>query len=206
MIERVGGGDERGANPRRQLVKLAQAAALVAAIGEGRGEIDAAACGGGEGTQALDVGSGGIARRDGDEDLPFARRQHLLEAEVALALDGAAVAVGQQAAQPAVGGAIGGIAGRLEAIAGDKARTDEQANLVLLGGGVGTHHTGQRIAVGNADGGEPQLRRLPDHLVRMRGPAQKREVGGGDQLGEGGHGNPSAIAAGRPSAGVGRSR
>ena len=118
MIERIGGGDERCAGLRCQLGKLAQAAALVAAIGEGGGEIGAAARGGAERAQALDEGRGEVARWDDDEDLSFARGQHLLEGEVALAFDGAAVAVGQQAAQPAVGGAVGGIAHRLETASG----------------------------------------------------------------------------------------
>ena len=79
----------------------------------------------------------------------------------------------------------------------DEARADEAADLVLLGRPMRAHDAGQRIAVGDADGGEPQLRRLADHLVRMRRPAQEREVGGGYQLGEGGHG-VSADASGIP--------
>ena len=78
--------------------------------------------------------------------------------------------------------------------------------LVLLGRRVRAHHAGQRVAVGDADGGQPQLRRLPDHLLRMRGPAQEREVGGGHQLGEGGH-TPRDVIPGlvpgiQPSAGA----
>ena len=74
VVERVGGGDERARGLRGQLGQLAQAAALVAAIGEGGGEIDAAARGGAERAQALDESRREIARRDGDEDLPLARR------------------------------------------------------------------------------------------------------------------------------------
>ena len=60
----------------------------------------------------------------------------------------------------AVGRAVGRIAGRLEAVGGDEPRADQQADLVLLGRPMRPHHAGQRIAVGDADGGKPQLRRL----------------------------------------------
>ncbi len=106
-----------------------------------------------------------------------------------MALDGAPVAEREQAAEPAVGGAVGRIADGLEAIGGNEARADGEADLVLLGGLMRAHDAGQRVAVGNADGGELQLRRLADHLMGMRCPAQEREVGGGDELGEGGHGH-----------------
>ena len=144
-----------------------------------------------------------LPRRDGDEDLALARGDHLLERELALAFDGAPVAGREQAAQPPVSRAVGGIADRLEAVggagpglrAGDEARSRQAADLVLLGRPMRAHHAGQRIAVGDADGGEPQLRRLPDHLVRMRRPAQEREVGGRHQLGEGGHWRPPTDVA-----------
>ena len=172
---------------RGELGELAEAPALVAVIGEHGAEMDAAARRGGERAQALGKARRDLPRRQDDEDLALDAAIDLLEGEMALTFDGAAIACGQQAAQPAVGRPVRRIAGRLEAVGGDEPRADQEADLVLLGRPMRAHDAGQRIAIGNADGGESQLRRLADHLVRMRRPAQEREVGGGDQLGEGGH-------------------
>ncbi len=72
VVERIGGGDERGARLGGKLGQLAQPAALVAAIGERRGKIGAAARGRGQRAQPLGEGGVELARRDGDEDLPSA--------------------------------------------------------------------------------------------------------------------------------------
>ena len=101
VVERIGGGDERGTCLGGKLGQFAQPAALVAAIGERGGKIGAAARGGGERAQPLGEGRGERARRDGDEDLPLGRREQLGEGEMALALEGAAVA------RPSAGGRAG---------------------------------------------------------------------------------------------------
>ena len=49
--------------------------------------------------------------------------------------------------------------------------------------GVGAHHAGQRVVVGDADRGKPQFAGLMHILLRMRAAAQEREVGGDADLG-----------------------
>jgi hypothetical protein len=188
VIGDIVGGDEGRAHLGREVGQLAQPSAFVAAIGEGGTEMDAAPRGRGQGAELLGELRREISWWQHDEDLPFAGGQHLLEAKMTLAFDGVEVAGRQQAAQASVSGAVDRIAGRLEAVGGDEACAHAQADIMLLRGSVGPHHAGQRIAVGDADRGKTQRGSLSDHLVRMRGPAQEREVGGGDQLGEGGHG------------------
>ena len=103
VIERVVGGNERRARLLAELGELAEAPALVAVVGERGAEMDAAARRGGQRAQALGKARRDLPRRQDDEDLALARGEHLLEGEMALAFDGAAIARCQQAAQPAVG-------------------------------------------------------------------------------------------------------
>src|SRR5204863_9289058 len=112
------GGDQGGANLAWERGQLAESAALVGVVGEHRAEVGAAWRGSSERAQALAENPRELPRRDGDEDLALARSDHLLERELALALDGAPVACREQAAQPPVSGAVGGIADRLEAVRG----------------------------------------------------------------------------------------
>ena len=189
VIERIVGGNERSAGLGGELGQLAEAPALIAAIAEGGGEIDTAARRSCQTAHAFGEGRRDRPGRNGDEDLALGGGDDLLEAEMALTLGGAPVALRQQAAQPAVRGPVGRVADRFEAVAGHETRADGQADAGFLGRRMRAHDARQRIAVGNADGGQLQFRRLADHLVRMRGPAQEREVGGSDQLGKGGHAN-----------------
>ena len=87
VIDDVVGGDERGAHLARERGQLAEPPALVAVVGEHGAEIGAARRGSGERAQALAENRRELPRRDGDEDLAFARGDHLLERELALALD-----------------------------------------------------------------------------------------------------------------------
>src|SRR5215207_3154100 len=52
---------------------------------------------------------------------------------------------------------------------------------------MGTHHSRQRIAVGDRDGAEAQMLRLGDELFGMRAAAQEGKIGGYLKLGIGGH-------------------
>ena len=172
-----------------QLRQLAEAPALVAAIGESRGEIRTSLRRCGERSQSLhEQGRDGLGG-DGDQDLAFARRHQLLEREMAFALLRPAIAGGQQPAQTAIGRPVGRVADRLEAVGGNEAAAHQQADAGFLGGGVRPHDACQRIAVRDADRGEPQLGRLLDHLMGVGGAAQEREIGRGDQLGELAHAN-----------------
>ena len=50
--------------------------------------------------------------------------------------------------------------------------------LHLLERGIGAHHTGQRIAIGNRHRTQAQFRRLRDHLFGVGGPTQEGEIAG----------------------------
>src|SRR5262249_58186089 len=102
-------------------------------------------------------------------------------------------------AQRAVGGTIGRIADCLKAVSANEARADQQMDRGFLGCRMRAHHTCQCVAVGNSDGGKLQSCRMADNLMRMRGAAQERKIGGGDQFGEGSHANiPCTYHRGMP--------
>ena len=120
--------------------------------------------------------------------------------EHAAALGCAPLAEGEQAAEAAVGSAVLRIAEErkpareIEPRAGEEpqARPLRRHSLGCdslgcdsLGCDVGPHRAGQRVAVGDADGGEPEFRRPLHQLVRVGGPAQEAEVAHRLQLGVG---------------------
>ena len=111
------------------------------------------------------------------------------EIEVAFALGRAAVALGEQPAEAAIGGAVGwpgedvgGLVTKGEAAA------DGVAEPGLLGGEMAAHDAGKRVAVGDGDAGKAQPGRGEGQLLRMRAAVQEGEIGGDGEFGEGGHG------------------
>ncbi len=95
------------------------------------------------------------------KQLTFGIIEEIGEFQMTLALldIGAHLAAGEQLTQPAVSRAVTGIdqdVGR--AVHEDDARADQQLRLVLdfriVQLGEGAHHAGQRIVIGNADGGK----------------------------------------------------
>ena len=100
----------------------------------------------------------------------------------------AALAAGQQLAQPAIGGAVARIdqdIGRI--VDEDEARADQEFWLVRDLGMIqflpGAHHAGQRVVVGDADGGNAELACLMHIGARIGAAAQEREIGGDADLG-----------------------
>ena len=76
-----------------------------------------------------------------------------------LAASSAAFAPGEQPAQPAIGGAVARIDQDVRrAVDEDEARADQKFRLVpdfgIFQFGIGAHHAGQRVVVGDADGGK----------------------------------------------------
>ena len=133
-----------------------------------------------------------IFRGDRDQHLSRAGCQELVEAEAALPLLGAAVAEGEEPAQAAVGGPVHRVGHGLETFLGHEAHAGQEADAGLAGGGpplrlgMAPHHARQGVAVGDADGVEPELGGLSHHLAGMRGPAEEGEVRGDGELGIGG--------------------
>ena len=133
-------------------------------------------------------------RQRQNQQLAFGKFQQVVEIEMTFALFGlvgivAALAAGQQLAEPAVSGAVARIDQDIRrAVDEDEARTDQQVSAWCLTLGVfqflvGPHHAGQRVVIGDADGGKPQLAGLMHILLRMRAAAQEREIRGDSDLG-----------------------
>ena len=116
--------------------------------------------------------------------------QHILDSQPAFALGGAQISRRENPAEPAVGGAILRIGDEVrrpvvegEPRAGHDAHARERRP-VLARENMRAHDAGERVAVGDPDPGQLQLGRARDHLLRMRGPAQKRKIRHPRQLGE----------------------
>ena len=117
---------------------------------------------------------------------PQARRS--AQVEVALALLGAAVAEGEQAAEAAIGGAVGRPGDDVgRPVAEDEAAADGIGEASRLRRAMAADDAGERVAVGDGDAGEAEPGGLGDQLLRMRAAAQEGEIGGDGELGEGGH-------------------
>ena len=104
------------------------------------------------------------------QKLAFGEFQEVIEPQMAFALLDpldivAALAAGEQLAEPAVGGAVARIDQDVRrAVDEDEARADQKLWLVrdlgIIEFLVGAHHAGQRVVVGNADRGNAELARL----------------------------------------------
>src|SRR5438132_1429769 len=100
----------------------------------------------------------------------------------------AALATGEQLAEPAIGCAVTWIDQDVRrAVDEDEARADQEFWLVrdlgvieLL---VRAHHAGQRVMVGDADDGNAELACLMHIGARVRAAAQEREIGGDADFG-----------------------
>ena len=194
VVVHVVGGDQAHAHLGGEIVELGEAARIVAAEQHRAGEIAAVPEQAGERPQPLAEGRiVGPARRQDDRQNALGVGCEIVEGEVALALGGAAVADRQQARQPLVGVEVGGIGEQGIAVARLEAGADQELGLLLrrrrmllvifLQRCIGPHHAGQRVAVGDADGGMAELDRLQRQLTRMRAAAQEAVVGRDLQLG-----------------------
>ena len=95
----------------------------------------------------------------------------------------AALAAGEQSAQPAISRAVARIDQDIgRAIHEDDARANQKFRLVLelraFQLAIGAHHAGERIVVGNADRCEAVFAPHLNIFLRMRGAAQEGEIGG----------------------------
>ena len=113
----------------------------------------------------------------------------------------AALAAGEQLAQPAIGGAVARIDENVRrAVDEDEARADQKFWLMLDLGIVellpGAHHAGQRVVVGNPDHGNFELARLMHIGARIRAAAQEGKIGGDADLGI--SGNVAGVHANSP--------
>jgi hypothetical protein len=129
------------------------------------------------------AGGGKIVRGEGDEDHPFGMGGDIIEMKLAFAFLGAALAQGQQAAQPAIGRAVAGISEQARRVLEIEADADDQLDAGLLGGEMSTDRAGERVPIGDGDGREAKRLRRRHQFLGMRAAAQEREVGGDIELG-----------------------
>src|SRR5579862_494484 len=125
-------------------------------------------------------------RRQGDKNLPFACGKNVVDGWMAFAFTNLlwpAVAGGEQAAEAAVSLAVCRISQHFKTVGGDKPRADKQLDIAIFGLGISAHHTGERVAVSDADACQSEFNGGVDHFLRMRGAAQEREIGGDGELG-----------------------
>ena len=135
---------------------------------------------------------GGATRRRGAAPRPAAPRPaprgH--PAGPAFALGRAQVSRGQDAAEPAVSRAVLRIDEHVrravvegEPRAGNDARRAHRLR-VLARKNMRAHDAGERVAIRDPDSREPKFGGARDHLLGMRGPAQKRKIRHRRQFGE----------------------
>ena len=129
-------------------------------------------------------------RQGQDQELAFGEVEQVIQLEMAFALFGifAALAAGEELAQSAVGGAVARIDQNVRRrIHEDDARSDQKfwraLDLGVFQFLVGAHHAGERVVIGNADGGKTEFARLVHIGARIRAAAQEREIGGDADLG-----------------------
>ncbi|MDT4864424.1 hypothetical protein FQZ97_991860 [compost metagenome] len=126
-------------------------------------------------------------RKDRDLELPGAKQQ-ITPFEMAFALDGGAyLALRQQAAQLPIGRTITRIDDHIRRAVGERqAAADEKPEIALIAKilpcRMCPHHTGQRVAVGNADTGQAKLMRTCYQFLRMRSAAQEGKIAGGSHF------------------------
>ena len=218
VIEHVIGGKERHADTAGKPRQEREAAAIAGAMQAVRHQADAA----GKGLlqrheRRFQRSVRSLSRHDAEDHArsPF---EEIGKIEVAVALLGAAVAERKQAAEPAIGGAIGRpgedvgrpqrsrlryereisprsrprLRGRL--VAEDEPAADGIAEPCLFRRDMPAHDAGKRVAVGHRDAGQPEPHRLAREFLGMRSAAQEGEVGGDGEFGEAGHGR--AVRAG----------
>ena len=146
-------------------------------------------------------------RQRQDQKLAFGKFQEVIELQMALALFDprdvvAALAAGEQLAQPAIGGAVARIDQNIRrAVDEDEARADQKFWLVrdlgIFEFLVGAHHAGQRVVVGDADRGNAELARLMHIGARIGAAAQEREIRGDADFGIGNFGMGSFMRTAR---------
>jgi hypothetical protein len=125
--------------------------------------------------------------------------QKILEVKLAAALFGAEVAGGEELAETAEGGAVGGVG---EDVGGTVGKAETGANGVAEGfcafgeigvaavaevaqGDEGFHHAGEGIAVGEAHAAEAEGDGAGDQLLAVRAAAEKGEVSRDHEFGVG---------------------
>jgi hypothetical protein len=127
--------------------------------------------------------------RNQDRDQTLAMIDNIIPGQRAAALSGARLAQGQETAETAIGGAVGGIDKQRGAVGQVEPAADNGAHAGDLGRFVRPHDAGQRMTIGDAERSDPEQGGLSEQFLDARRAAQEREVRRDLQLGIGGHAN-----------------
>jgi hypothetical protein len=103
-------------------------------------------------------------------------RRDVIEIEFAFPLRGAAAAEGEEAAEAAVGGAVGGEENDRRCVQGEDLGPDDQLEPRLLRRDMHPHGAGEGVAVGHRNRAIAQFRCPGDEFIGMRRPLQEGEV------------------------------
>ena len=186
VIQHLVGRQQRHACDVSDALQPRQTAPVVAAIQQARGQPHAI---GAAALQPVQNFQGfcrlEAMRQRQNQKLPLGKFQEVIEFEMAFALLDlvgivAALAAGEQLAQPAVGGAVARIDQNIRrAVDEDEARTDQKFWLVcdlgIVEFLVGPHHAGQRVVIGDADHGNTQAGSPHAHRRADRDPPRRNE-------------------------------
>ena len=95
-----------------------------------------------------------------------------------MAFFGAPLTQGQERGETPIGGAAGGQTNEAQVAGQAEPGADHQPDASFLGGDVGAHDAGQRIAIGDGDGRMAEGGGRHDQFLRVRSTAQETEVAG----------------------------
>ena len=160
----------QGAQPHRVAGSPAQGQRKIATVTKGR-------------VQAGKVGGLGVLRRQQDGEQPVGLRGEVVPAERARPLPGPALAQRQQPAQPGVGGSVNRVHQHRHAVRQIQPAADHQPHAKLHRPLMRPHDSGQRVAIGDGECGQPHGVRLQQQLLHMAGAAEEGVVGGDLQFG-----------------------
>ena len=187
--EGVVDGDERGVMALCEAGQRVDAFAVVPEIEVLGGEIDVARTFRRPAVEAC--GKSFVRHVRGQQHQGEALRmvEDIVPGDQAFALGDGAAAARDQPRETAIGGPVGGEGEQALAAVEVEPGADHDAKAEFLRLGMSAHHAGQRIAVGDGDGGVLEQRRLGDEFFRQGGAFEKREGCAHMKLGIGAHGN-----------------
>ena len=177
VVEHVVGRHQRDAGALRGAGEMREAAVIAGAVGEVRHQADGAGEGVAESGEGCVENSVRSRTRHDAEHHAGAPFEKIGEVEVALALLGAAVADGEQAAEAAVGGAVGRPGDDVgRAVAEGEAAADGVPDANFLRHEMTADHAGKRVAVGDGDASEAEFRRLTTNSSGCEPPRRNEKL------------------------------
>ena len=181
MEQHVVGGDAPHPGRGREIGEALQPCRIAGPAAERQRQIGAVAEVALEAGDAVrELGIDRVGHQAGDQAL--AMGDQVAPAEAAGPFPGAALAEGQQPAEPRIGCLVGRIDEDRDAIVEVEPAADDETHAGRLGSLVSAHHAGEGVAVDDAQGRNAEQARRREQLLGMRGAAQKGEVRGDLEL------------------------